>query len=234
MYAQEDADNIVEEDIDEVNVKGDEYHVADNFLDFIHSLDLIMQFEPGMYMNLHKKNSSGSIVSGPSPIIYPISIGVLWPNYTFIAMQPSLSFFSTDYLYYDNMALPAEIENRTATSLSFMMNIPVVFSLFIKNTRFQLSGGIGSFLQFGLRSAGVNENDSGYSGSAGNDVKLINEYFWKDMHWLYLTTGVSWLYNVNPQLRFGPTLNAYIPLGALIGDKDFHGFMVTAGVKICR
>lgn len=236
LFAQTDEtvteDAVVTED--EVNLKGEEYQKAETFLDLIHSMDFVMQFEPGMYMNLHSKDAAGNYVSGPSPIIFPLSIGVLWPNYTFIAIQPSLSFFSTDYLYYDGMALPAEIEHRTATSLSFMVNIPLVFTLFIRNSRFQLNGGIGGLLQFGLRSAGVDENDSGYSGSAGKDVKLINDYFWDNMHWLYLTTGVSWLYNVNSQLRFGPTFNAYIPLGALIGDQDLQGLMLTAGIKICR
>lgn len=236
LFAQEiqEPQEIQPETKNEADIKGEQYHEAENFLDFIHSLDFVMQFEPGMYMNVHKTNSDGKLISAPSPIIYPISIGVLWPNYTFIAVQPSLSFFTMEHLYYDGMALPAEIENRTTTTLSFLVNIPVVFSLFIGESRTQLSGGIAGLLQFGLRSAGVEDSDYGYSGSVGKDVELINDYFWKDMHWLYLSTGVSWLYNINKQLRLGPTLNIYFPIGALIGDQDLHGLMISAGVKICR
>ena len=39
-------------------------------------------------------------------------------------------------------ALPAEIENRTTTTLSFMLNIPAVFSFFLtkllKNIKFEI------------------------------------------------------------------------------------------------
>jgi len=241
LFAQElEVDKSVEQETEvqdseqEIDIKGEEFHEAESFLDFIHSLDFVMQFEPGMYMNFHKTNDEGQIVSAPSPIIYPVSIGVLWPNYTFIAVQPTLSFFMMEHLYYNGMALPAEIENRTTTTLSFMVNIPVVFSLFIKESRIQLSGGIGGLLRFGIRSAGVAESDYGYSGSAGSDVELINKYFWNNMNWLYLTTGASWLYSVNSQLRFGPTFNAYIPIGALIGSQDMQGLMMSVGVKICR
>lgn len=240
FFAQEVAEELPAEELpaetleDDFNIKGEEFHESETFLDFIHSLDFVMQFEPGMYMNFHKTDSDGKLISAPSPIIYPITIGVLWPNYTFIAVQPSLSFFVMQHLYYDGMALPAEIENRTASTLSFMVNIPVVVSLFIGESRYQLSGGIGSLLRFGTLSAGVNEEDYGYSGSAEKDVELINESFWKDMNWLYLTTGVSWLYNINKQLRLGPTFNAYIPIGAMIGDQDFQGLMFSIGVKICR
>lgn len=234
FFAQESAEEVVEENSPEIDIKGEEYHEAESFLEFIHSLDFIMQFEPGMYMNFHKNDENGQLVSAPSPIIYPLTIGILWPNYTFVAVQPSLSFFMMEHLYYNGMALPAEIENRTTTTLSFMLNIPIVFSLYIKESRIQLSGGIGGLLQFGLRSAGVSENDYGYSGSAGRDVELINQYFWNNANWLYLTTGASWLYSVNSQLRFGPTFNAYFPIGTLFGNKDMQGLMLSVGVKICR
>lgn len=219
---------------EEVNIKGSEYQSAETFLDFIHSLDFVLQFEPGMYMNFHKTNSEGKLISAPSPLIYPVTIGILWPNYTFIAVQPSISFFTMQYLYYDGMALPAEIENRTASSLSFMVNIPVVFTLFMRNSRLQLSGGLGILLQFGLRSTNVGKDDYGYSGSAESDVELINKYFWNNMHWLYLTTSASWLYNVTSQLRFGPTASINIPIGALMGDQDMQGLMLSVGLKICR
>lgn len=238
LFAQEAEITQLEEDqtaeIQEIDIKGEEFHEAETFIDFIHSIDLIMQFEPGMYFNNFKTNANGNLVSAPSPIIYPISIGFLWPNYTFVSMQPTLSFFVMEHLFYDGMALPAEIENRTTTTLSFMINLPIVFSLFINQTRFQLSGGAGIFIQAGLKSAGVNDSDYGYTGSAASDVNAINEYFWKDMHWLYLTTSFSWLYNVNSQLRIGPTVNTYIPMGTIIGNQNLHGFMITAGVKICR
>lgn len=216
------------------NIKGEEFHKATTFLDAIQSLDLVLQLEPGVYLNPHKTNSDGQLVSAPSPIVYPISIGILWPNYTFIAMQPTLSFFMMNHLWYDGMALPAEIENRTTTTLSFMLNIPVVFSLYLPNNRLQLGGGVGVFMRFGLRSPGVNDSDSGYTGTAGGDVSEINAWFWNDLHWLYLTTSFSWLINANEKLKIGPTFNAYIPVGTIFKDKSTEGLLISVGFKICR
>lgn len=217
-----------------INIKGEEFQEATSFSDFIHSIDFVMQAEPGINFNQFKTDSEGKIISAPSPIIYPITLGILWPNYTFIATQPSVSFFMQHHLFADDKALPAEIENRTTTTLSFMTNIPLVVTLFIKQNRIQLSGGIAGLLQFGLLSAGVSENDYGTLGSAKADVDAINNYFWSDLHWLYFSTGFSWLYTFENKVKLGPTFNAYIPVGTLINNQSIHGLIVSVGVKICR
>ena len=151
-----------------------------------------------------------------------------------IAVQPTISFFMMNHLLYEDKALPAEIENRTTTTLSFMLNIPAVLSYYLENSCFQLTGGLGVFMRFGLLSPGVKDTDSGWTGSAGEDVGKINEYFWGNMRWFYLTTGGSWLYNLTPQLRAGPTINVYLPVGGLISDKTVQGMIISAGIKICR
>ena len=192
-------------------------------------LDFVMQFEPGVYIN-----TESTLVSAPSPIVYPISIGFLIPDRSWIAVQPTISFFMMNHLFYQDKALPAEIENRTTTTLSFMLNIPAVFSLYLQNSCFQFSAGLGLFMRFGLLASGVKESDSGWTGSAGKDVEQINNYFWDNMRWFYLTAGGSWLYNLTPQLRAGPTINLYLPVGGLISDKNAQGMIISAGIKICR
>ena len=151
-----------------------------------------------------------------------------------IAVQPTISFFMMNHLLYEDKALPAEIENRTTTTLSFMLNIPAVLSYYLENSCFQLTGGLGVFMRFGILSPGVNEGDSGWTGSAGEDAKKINEYFWSKMRWFYITGGGSWLYNLTPQLRAGPVMNISIPVGGLIVDHDLQGMLISLGIKICR
>lgn len=191
--------------------------------------DFVMQFEPGFYLN-----PESTLVSAPSPIVYPISVGFLWPERSRFAIQPTLSFFMMNHLLYEDKALPAEIENRTTTTLSFMLNIPAVFSVFLDNSQFQFTGGLGVFMRFGLLSPGVKESDSGWLGNAGGDVEKINEYFWSDMRWLYATVGASWLYNLTPQLRAGPVINVYVPAGGLMSDGSAQAMLISAGIKICR
>ncbi len=194
-----------------------------------YSADFVMQFEPGLYLN-----TESVLVSAPSPIVYPITIGFLWPDAAVLAIQPTISFFMMQHLYYDDRALPAEIENRTTTTLSFMLNIPAVYSIFLKNSNFQITAGLGIFMRFGLLSPGVKSTDSGWSGRAGEDVSKINEYFWKKPRWFYINAGGSWLYNLTPQLRAGPVINISIPVGGLIVDKDAQGMLISVGIKICR
>lgn len=194
-----------------------------------YTADFVMQFEPGLYLN-----TESVLVSAPSPIVYPISVGFIWPDSTVLAIQPTISFFMMQHLYYEDRALPAEIENRTTTTLSFLLNIPAVYSIYLEKSRFQVTAGLGIFMRFGLRSPGVKDSDSGWTGSAGEDVKMINEYFWKKTRWLYLTAGGSWLYDLTPQLRAGPVINISIPVGGLITDKDLQGMLISLGIKICR
>ena len=220
LYAQEAAINSDEAEALETPEKAEASAKSAKF---------VMQFEPGFYIN-----TSSPLISAPSPIIYPISLGFIWPEQSTIAIQPTVSFFMMQHLYYEDMALPAEIENRTTTTLSFMLNIPAVYSIFMENSRFQFSGGSGIFMRFGILSPGVKESDSGWSGSAGEDATKINEYFWENMRWFYLTLGANWLYNLTPQLRAGPTINVYIPVGGLISDGSAQAMIISAGIKICR
>ena len=104
---------------------------------FIYTLDFIMQFEAGLFLNPEYTELNSS----PSPINFEPSIGVLWPNYSHIAIQPILTFFYMNHLWYQDKALPAEIETRTSTTLSFLLQVPAVFSVFLKGSRFQFTAG---------------------------------------------------------------------------------------------
>ena len=101
---------------------------------FFSSIDFLLQFTPAVYIN-----PESTLVSAPSPIIYPLGIGFLFPKAARFAIQPTLSFFMMYHLWYDGMALPAEIENRTSQTISFLLDIPAVFQIFAsEKSRFQV------------------------------------------------------------------------------------------------
>ncbi len=197
---------------------------------FIYTLDFVMQFEASYYLN----PEYAQLNSGPSPINFQTSIGVLWPNYTHVAVQPTLSFFYMNHLWYENCALPAEIENRTSTTLSFLLQVPAVFSVFLDNSRFQFSVGPAVMMRFALLANGVSATDTGYTGSAASDITEINRWFWANGRWFYLSAGAIWLYHITPQLRIGPLVNVHFPAGAILSDKNAQGLVISAGIKICR
>lgn len=223
LFAQE----TLEPEEETVDYKGQDFVQSENFLEFIHSLDFVFQMEPGMYLNTESK-----LISAPSPVIYPVTMGILWPNYTFIAVQPSVSFFMMNHLWYEDRALPAEIENRTSTTLSFMFTLPVTISIYTKNSRLQLMPGVSLLARFGLLANNVKPEDYGYTGSAGEDITEINNWFWENANFLYLSAGAAWIFNFHNNAKAGPVLNLYIPIGSAINYEGMQGFIVSAGFKI--
>lgn len=223
--------DVVEEIID---IKGQEFAQAESFGEFIHSLDFCFDIGPATYINAKSKllNQDGYRVSGPSPVFDPVTIGILWPNYTFVSMEPSISYFSMYYLWYDGMALPAEVENRTVSALSFMFNVPVVFQLYLNKFRFQIYGGVGVLARFGLLPGGVKESDAGYTGTAGGDLKEVNNWFWKNGRFFYISTGFSCLFNLYGNVKAGPVGKIYIPVSVFSKTDGFQGTIIDIGLKI--
>lgn len=202
-----------------------------NTKSFWERTDVVLEFAPAFYISPESHANHSNVVN----IFYPLTIGALWPNDFFISFQPTLTFFIMEHLWFDKFALPAEIENRTTTTLSFMLNLPAVYTLSLKNkSDFHFSAGLGFFFRFGLLANGVSPNDPGYSGTATEDVKLINKWFWDNAHWLHLTLGGSWLYPISSTIKAGPIFNAYIPVGTLIDQHNVQGLMFSAGIKLCR
>ena len=211
------------------NIKflGNKFTKPQNFSEFINLLDFEIEAGPGMYINTESKT-----VSAPSPIIYPVTMGFLWPNNTFLAVQPSMSFFMMNHLWYNNKALPAEIENRTSTTLSFMFTIPAVISIYMGKTRLQLMPGISILTRFAFLANNINADDSGFSGSAASDIANINGWFWNNARFFYLSSGVSFLYNIYNDIKIGPVINLHIPLVPLVTGEGLQGTIISIGMKI--
>ena len=195
---------------------------------FFSSADLTAEVSPAVYIN-----PESTRVSAPSPIIYPVSIGVLWPNYTTFAIQPMLSFFTMYHLWYDGQALPAEIENRTSQTVSLLLNMPGVATINLgDSSRFQFFAGPAILMRFGALANGVKDSDSGYSGTAGSDVDEINSYFWNNARFLYLSFGSAWQYNFTSHFRGGPALYAYLPLGSFFSGEGAQAMIISLGLKL--
>lgn len=190
-------------------------------------IDFSIQLGPALYIN-----TQSVLVSAPSPVLFPVSLGVIWPAKRMISVQPSLSFFVMNYLWYDGKALPAEIENRTATAYTLFLNIPATMSIFAKSCKIQFSAGAGMMFRIINLSIDVYPTDCGNSGSAQSDVNLITEYLWGGARFLYITTEISCLFNITRNLRTGPVIGAYIPLGSIINNEGFASFIAYAGLKI--
>lgn len=227
LSAQEASVEQESQNIDKISFLGNLFKPPKSLSEFTNALDFVMQFEPGVSIN-----TESTLVSAPSPIIYPISLGALWPNYTFLAAQPSISFFMTNHLWYNGKALPAEIENRTTTTLSFLINIPAVLSFYIDNCRLQLMPGAAILARFVFLANNINPTDSGFSGSAASDVENINNYFWSNGRFFYLSSGISLLFKATGNIKVGPVANVYLPIIPLVTGEGLQATIISIGVKI--
>ena len=139
-----------------------------------------------------------------------------------------------NFLWFEDMALPSEIENRTATTLMTFINLPAVFTFKLPHSKLHLSAGVGINIRYSFLSLGVDKTDPGFNGNtAQEDVKLINKWFWEYGHWLYLTAGTSWLYPITDKIQVGPVFDVKIPMGLLIDEKNVQGMMLSVGFKLC-
>lgn len=192
------------------------------------SYDINVSFSPSLIINTDSNNKSA-----PSPIVYPISVSFRIPNHSLISFEPGLSFFYNYYLLDGTTPRPAEIENRTGTALSFLIDLPANFSFTIKeNHTLEFEIGPSFLLRFITLANGVNASDFGESGSASNDVKLMNEYFWSNANFLYAKTSFSYLYKFSTQIKVGPEFKLYIPLGSLFNEEGFSNGIISLGIKI--
>ena len=197
---------------------------------FISQIDFFLAFEP-----LFILNTEAGTESAPSPVVYPLSIGVSWPDTYFVSFQPRLSFFYNYYLW-DNdrgMALPAEVENRTATALSFLFTFPAVFSFHLTDrSTIEAEAGISLLVRFGILSNGVSGSDSGTSGTAADDTALINKWFWENGRMIYFSAGAAWLYRFTDTIKAGPEVRFHLTPASPAEGRGLDAMMFSAGIKL--
>ena len=183
-------------------------------------------FTPSLYLN-----TQGTTKSAPSPIFYPVYLGIAFPHDAWLSLQPSLKFFTTYYLITDGVPAPAEIENRTALAYSFLVDIPVLFRIdFFDKVDFRASAGISFLLRFATLASGVDASAAGYYGTAANDLEYINHWFFSKLRFIYLSGGASFMFNYG-RLKFGPEVSLYAPV-SILTDFSFDAIIFSAGVKL--
>ena len=165
---------------------------------------------PGMQSN----GNPGGLSSAPSPLCGFVGAEYRLPVAPAIDFAPSASIYAVQYLWANNRALPAEIENRTAYVPSLFLDFSFLYH--IEKDRFLFSFGGGpailvraAFLESGVPSSAKND---GESLNAGKQVEAINGYFWESGRWLYPTLQAGVRYKLETGWGGGFVLRAGIPI----------------------
>ena len=209
---------------------GEKFQKPTDGKDFYNQMNFTAQIGPATYLN--SLSSDTKKISAPSPIFFTPALGVIWPNYTFIAAEPTLYFYLSYYQWINGMAVPAEIESRTATTLSFILDVPVVFSFFFEKSKIQATIGPAAIMRFSFISSGISGNEAGTSGTVADDVKLINAFFWDNFRFLYVSTSFSWMFDCLGNTKAGPYISAFFPIGSIISSEGINGMMLSIGLKV--
>ncbi len=182
------------------------------------SFDLVFTFPTALYVNTGDKQ-----VSAPSPIYFNPGIGAAWPKEKTISVEPAVNLSYGYFLFNEGRALPAEIENREATVLSLLLNVPAVYSFPIKSTKLRVNAGGAMLMRFAWK-ADADSDDS--------NVKEIRKYLWGNARFLYISGGVDWSVPLPSSSRFGPFMNFFLPIGSIFAGEGLNGMILQAGLKL--
>ena len=216
--------------VDEQNMTVSEVEELIQKQSAINKVDFVFGVEPMVSLNTHTK-ADGQFVSAPSPIYFPIYMGISVPNYTAISFQPSLRFYMSYNLVYDDMVLPAEIENRTGLTFNFLINLPVVFKLNYRNKySWSVMAGLAGLIRFATVPFNVQSSEPGATGTVQSDVNYMNSWFYKNARFLYLSGAIDWMFYYGTT-KYGPEFSVFFPIAAF-ADFSIDSLMLGVGVKV--
>lgn len=201
---------------------------------FISALDNSLFFTAGPKLLL---NTDDNLKSAPSPVMYSLGIGGDFIFSNGFSLEAHSSFFTNYYLWDGDEAQPAEVENRTATALSALLDLSCGCTFkFGKNKKHQLAllAGTAFFARHAILSNGVNENDPNrlIASTAKDDVSNINGTFFKGLNFFYPETAISWSYILSDIWKIGVETRAYFPLASFIDKNSLDGMIFSLALKL--
>lgn len=209
---------------------------------FQFSLFSLHALEKSLFVTLGPKimlNTDDATKSAPSPVMYSMGAGGDFLLENNVLLQAHVSLFTNYYLWDGERARPAEVENRTATALSAMLDLTGGYLWTLgenKKHLISLSGGLGFLLRYGILSNGVNSDEvnSRTGTKIGDDVSEINSSFYKELGFLYPEITFSYSYKFSETWKIGGDFRNYLPLGAIINSRGCDGMIFSIMLKLSK
>lgn len=177
-------------------------------------------------------NTASQKESAPTPVQFTGGGGAVINFSSLISLEPRLDFWAMYYLYDGKNALPAEMEQRTATVLCFMLDVPVGFNFHVKDNTFTIGAGLGFLMRFAFLSSGIKGSEPGATGSASSDASHIMSWCWSNARFLYPEIFLSWDYKIFETMRVGICTRFYFPIGSVISGRALDGMLFNVAARI--
>jgi len=189
--------------------------ISDTKTKTIQASNLYLGFGP--ILNINTKDNSA-----PSPILYTLGVGYDIPIKPWVSFAPQGIFYVSTYLWDEDleMALPAEIENRTAYVPTLLVDFPANFKIKKKNFEIGIQPGISFLLCYGITAFGVDNVD--------DDIANINTWFYSNAQFIYPSLKVSFDWTFLSGIKAGISIAQYLSIGSII-NNTFPQEMKTAG-----
>ena len=182
-------------------------------------------------------STDDSADSAPSAMMYSLGIGGDFVFKNGISLQTHGSFFTNYYLWDGETFRIAEVENRTATALSLMLDFLGGYTFKIgvqKSHLFSIFGGAAIFVRYAVLSNGVDSDDLNRTtnSKAGDDVSSINGKFFSDLNFLYPELALSYSYLLSQTWKVGLEFRTYLPLSSLLNGDGIDGMIFSLAGKL--
>ncbi len=168
-------------------------------------------------------------LSAPSPIKFSVGFGASIPVNNWFAVAPSLTAFTTYYLWRDDAgvarAYPAEVENRTGLAPSALIELPAVFYARTEKSTFSLGLGATFFARYAFLADSVPQSEAG-------DIARMNDFFYSGMRFLYPSAYLAYDFTTARGMKAGVMLRAWLPLDSLMNGRGIDGGMASAAFRI--
>lgn len=169
-----------------------------------------------------------------TPVLFSVGGGYSFKIKNNFYLDTRISFYSNYYLWDESLqaALPSEVENRTSTSINIALDLPFVASFNFGKHTLRAGGGLGLIPKINFLSSGVSTNDEGSSGSAGEDLNLINKYLWSYARWIYPQIALSYSALLTNGWRAGLDFKYYLPLTSLIKGRGLNDSVIQLCLRL--
>lgn len=188
---------------------------------------------PGMQAD----GNPGGLSSAPSPLCGFIGAEYRYPITPLVAFAPSGTLYAAQYLFANNRALPAEIENRTAYVPSLLLDFSFLYHIEKGRFTYSFGGGPAIIARYGFLEYGISGNaiNPGETLNASAQVDAINEYFWGYGRWFYPIVQAGIRYELETGWGAGLVIRAAIPVSNIWAKPEVpfgDSFMLMAALSI--
>ncbi len=155
-----------------------------------------------------------------TPVLFCVGAGYSFKINPKLYLDTRLAIYSDYYGWNEaqQIAQPAEVENRTSTSINLAIDLPFVACFNFGKHTLRAGGGIGLIPKINF----LSREAEGFE----DEFSLINKYLWSYARWVYPQMTLSYSALLFNGWKAGLDLRYYLPLTSLIEGRGLNDSVI--------